>query len=65
MDVVLLLAEHMNEVLERETILEHVWGPDYFGSTRAVDDVIRRIRKKMPRLNLETVYGYGYRIIRS
>ena len=65
MDVVLLLAEHVNEVLQRETILEHVWGADYFGSTRAVDDVIRRIRKKMPRLNLETVYGYGYRIIRS
>lgn len=65
MDVVLLLAEHVNEILQRETILEHVWGADYFGSTRAVDDVIRRIRKKMPRLNLETVYGYGYRIIRS
>ncbi len=65
MDVVLLLAEHINDVLERETILENVWGPDYFGSTRAVDDVIRRIRKKMPRLNLETVYGYGYRIIQS
>lgn len=65
MDVVLLLAEHINEILERERILEHVWGTDYFGSTRAVDDVVRRIRKKMPRLNLETVYGYGYRIVRS
>ncbi len=65
MDVVLLLSEHLNEILKRETILHHVWGDDYFGSTRAVDDVIRRIRKKMPRLNLETVYGFGYRIIRS
>lgn len=65
MDVVLLLVEHVNETLERETILYNVWGDDYFGSTRAVDDVIRRIRKKMPRLNLETVYGCGYRIIHS
>ncbi len=65
MDVVFLLAEHENEILERETILHHVWGEDYFGSTRAVDDVIRRIRKKMPRLNLETIYGYGYRIVHS
>lgn len=63
MEVVMLLAEHLNEVLKRETILEHVWGADYFGSTRAVDDVIRRIRKKMPRLNLETVYGAGYRVV--
>lgn len=63
MDVVLLLVGHLNEILKRETILQHVWGEDYFGSTRAVDDVVRRIRKKMPRLNLETVYGYGYRIV--
>ena len=65
MDVVLFLIDHVNETLDREKILYHVWGNDYYGSTRAVDDVIRRIRKKMPRLNLETVYGYGYRVIAS
>ncbi len=61
-EVVLFLSEHVNETKKRSEILEAVWGKDYVGSERAVDDVIRRVRKKMPRLNLETLYGGGYRI---
>ncbi|MCF6136165.1 response regulator transcription factor [Alkalihalobacillus berkeleyi] len=61
-EVVLYLTEHVNELKTRTEILEGVWGNDYVGSERAVDDVIRRIRKKMPRLNLETLYGGGYRV---
>ncbi|MBY6037987.1 response regulator transcription factor [Fictibacillus nanhaiensis] len=64
-DVLLYLIENKGKSRKREEILESVWGDDYFGSERAVDDVIRRVRKKMPRLNLETVYGSGYRIIPS
>jgi two-component system response regulator CssR len=48
--------------LSREQILNNIWGNDYFGSDRVVDDLIRRLRKKMPKLDLETVYGYGYRV---
>ncbi|MGC4377890.1 response regulator transcription factor [Fictibacillus sp. Mic-4] len=62
-EVLLYLLENIGTAKSREEILHHVWGEDYFGSDRAVDDVIRRIRKKMPRLNLETVYGNGYRIV--
>lgn len=62
-DVLLYLIENKNIAKSREAILHAVWGNDYFGSERAVDDVIRRIRKKMPRLTLETVYGEGYRIL--
>lgn len=62
-DVLLYLIENINIAKAREAILHSVWGNDYFGSERAVDDVIRRIRKKMPRLTLETVYGEGYRIL--
>ncbi|MGG1571966.1 response regulator transcription factor [Fictibacillus sp. NRS-1165] len=65
MDVLLYLIENLGTSKAREEILSHVWGSDYFGSERAVDDVIRRVRKKMPRLNLETVYGNGYRIVTS
>lgn len=61
-EVVLYLSDYVNETKSRLEILEGVWGKDYVGSERAVDDVIRRIRKKMPRLNLETLYGGGYRI---
>jgi two-component system, OmpR family, response regulator CssR len=64
-DVLLYLIENKGKSRKREEILEYVWGDDYFGSERAVDDVIRRVRKKMPRLNLETVYGAGYRIMPS
>ncbi|WP_377891445.1 response regulator transcription factor [Alkalihalobacillus sp. R86527] len=63
MDLILYLVEHVNQTLSREQILTHVWGDDYYGSDRAVDDVIRRVRKKMPRMNLETSYGLGYRLI--
>jgi two-component system, OmpR family, response regulator CssR len=62
-DVLLYLIENTNVAKTREEILTEVWGEDYYGSNRAVDDVIRRIRKKMPRLTLETLYGAGYRIV--
>ncbi|GGH88078.1 two-component system response regulator CssR [Pullulanibacillus pueri] len=62
-DVVLFLLENINVAKQREEILTTVWGESYVGSTRAVDDVIRRVRKKLPRLNLETLYGAGYRIV--
>ena len=52
-----------NNVLSREQILEKVWGYDYFGSDRVVDDTIRRLRKKMEQLNVDTVYGCGYKLV--
>ncbi|TVP83972.1 MAG: DNA-binding response regulator [Alkalicoccus sp.] len=65
MDLVILLTSHIGDALSRETIIEYVWGTDYFGSERAVDDVVRRVRKKLPRIHLETLYGYGYRVLSS
>ena len=35
----------------------------YFGSDRVVDDLMRRLRAKMPNLQIETIYGYGYRLL--
>ncbi|WP_342753247.1 response regulator transcription factor [Shouchella clausii] len=65
MDLMLLLSADIGKAFSREKIIEHVWGENYFGSERAVDDVVRRVRKKMPRIHLETLYGYGYRILSS
>ncbi|GAK01811.1 LOW QUALITY PROTEIN: two-component response regulator [Geomicrobium sp. JCM 19055] len=65
MDLILLLTEQVGKALSREDIIEEVWGENYFGSERAVDDVVRRVRKKMPRIHLETLYGFGYRILSS
>lgn len=65
MDLILLLTGEIGKAFSREAIIEHVWGENYFGSERAVDDVVRRVRKKMPRIHLETLYGYGYRVLSS
>ena len=61
-DLLVLLVENLNKSFSREDILDAVWGNDYFGSDRAVDDLVRRLRKKMPLLNVNTIYGYGYRL---
>lgn len=55
-------CENKNSALSREQILNKVWGINYFGSDRVVDDTVRRLRKKLNRLSLETVYGYGYKL---
>lgn len=52
-----------NTPLERENILKQVWGDNYYGSDRVVDDLLRRLRQKMPDLKIETIYGFGYRML--
>lgn len=54
---------HPNIPLERDAILKHVWGDNYYGSDRVVDDLLRRLRQKMPDLKIETIYGFGYRML--
>lgn len=61
-DLLLLLIQNRNKCFSREEILNAVWGNDYFGTDRVVDDLIRRLRKKMPKLSVNAVYGYGYRL---
>ncbi len=61
-DLLVLLVQNINKSFSREDILTAIWGNDYFGSDRAVDDLVRRLRKKMPLLNVNSIYGYGYRL---
>lgn len=61
-DMLLLFAENPNRAFSREELLLKIWGNDYFGSDRAVDDLVKRIRKKLPDIPLETVWGFGYRL---
>lgn len=61
-DLLLLFIKNTDKIFSREEILNEVWGNDYFGSDRVVDDLVRRLRKKMPKLNINTIYGYGYRL---
>lgn len=64
-ELLIYFSRNINIALSREQILDYIWGEDYFGSDRVVDDLVRRLRKKMPEFNLETVYGYGYRVNKS
>lgn len=61
-DLLLLFLKNKDKCFSREEILNAIWGVDYFGSDRVVDDLVRRVRKKMPKLNLNAIYGYGYRL---
>ena len=57
---------HPNQVLSRDQLLNAVWGIDYFGTTRTLDQHIARLRKKIepnpkqPQV-ITTVHGVGYR----
>jgi len=61
-DLLYMLITNKNKSFSRDDILNNVWGTDYFGTDRVVDDLVRRLRKKMPKLKINTIYGYGYRL---
>ncbi|KNY27048.1 winged helix-turn-helix domain-containing protein [Pseudobacteroides cellulosolvens] len=61
-----LLISNKGKVLSRETLLEKVWGFDYYGETRTVDVHIRYLRQKIEDddstpVFIETIRGIGYR----
>jgi len=64
-DLVIYFIKNQGQALTREQLLIHIWGDDYFGTDRVVDDLVRRLRKKMPDLRIETMYGYGYRMVKQ
>lgn len=61
-DLLLLFLNNIGKGFSRDEILNAVWGKDYFGTDRVVDDLVRRLRKKMPKLKLSAIYGFGYRL---
>ncbi len=44
-DLLLLFLHHKGHPFSREDILLKIWGHDYFGTDRVVDDLVRRLRK--------------------
>lgn len=61
-----ILIKNKGRILNRESLLEKIWGYEYIGETRTIDVHIRYIRKKIeeddknPRF-IETIRGLGYR----
>lgn len=61
-DTLLYLIENEKRVLERNAILDAVWGIDYYGDTRTVDTIVKQLRKKLTAdyPYIKSVYGVGY-----
>jgi DNA-binding response OmpR family regulator len=61
-----VFAAHPGEVLTRDALLNAVWGVDYFGTTRTLDQHVAQLRKKVELAPesptaIVTVHGVGYR----
>ena len=67
-DLLVMLMRNSGRVLTRDTLLDRVWGVEYFGDTRTVDVHVRYLRQKIednpdtPQL-LQTVRGVGYKFV--
>ncbi len=65
-DLLQYLLENKGIALSRDTLLEHVWGYDYYGDTNGVDVYVRYLRSKIEEpfgiKIISTVRGVGYMI---
>lgn len=65
-DLLTFLAKNKNIPFTREDLIEKIWGYDYIGDTRMIDDLVKRLRRKLKEIGslaeISTVWGYGYRM---
>jgi len=67
-DLLESLMRRRGRLATRETLIDEVWGPDYFGATKTLDVHIKRLRQKLeadparPR-HIVTVRGLGYKFV--
>lgn len=68
-DFIYFMVSNKNRVFTRSQLLTNIWDYQYIGDTRAVDDLVKRIRKKLDAAGtdfcIETVWGYGYKVTDS
>ena len=63
-EVLTFLARNAGRVQSRESILESVWGYEFYGDERNVDSLIKRLRQKLgshPGFQIRSIYGVGYK----
>ena len=65
-EVLKYLVENKGYPLSRDKIIQNIWGYEYDGYDRNVDDTIKRLRKKLKdiesKVKIQTVWGYRYKI---
>lgn len=61
------LAVNRDRAVSRKELLDKVWGFENVVETRATEDMVKRIRKKLfiagSKLKIETVWGFGFKIV--
>ena len=66
-DLFLLLSKESPKAFSREELLKRIWKWEVIEGTRSVDDLVKRIRKKLAEVNstvqISTVFGFGYKVI--
>ncbi len=60
-ELLYFLASRKGKVMDRQTLLNHVWGNNIYVVDRTVDVHVRKIREKLGDEYIETVKGVGYR----
>ncbi|MDU5119211.1 MAG: response regulator transcription factor, partial [Clostridium botulinum] len=57
-----ILILNVGRVFSRESLLNQIWGYDYFGDTRVIDTHIKNLRQKLNVDYIKTIRGVGYKI---
>ncbi|WP_027399289.1 response regulator transcription factor [Anaerovorax odorimutans] len=65
-EILWTLATNKNRVFSRDSLLNTLWGYDYYGDNRTVDSHIKRLRSKLdeydhPNWEIKTIWGVGYK----
>ena len=65
--LITLFARSPGRVFTRDTLMDVIWGQDYYGIDRTVDTHVSRLRRKLGEFgnHIETVHGVGYRFKES
>ena len=64
-----LLATHLNRVFTRDNLIENIWGYSFKGYDRNIDTRIKRLRDKIDRVKhpnwqIKTIWGVGYQFVK-
>lgn len=66
LSLMIYLMKNNTKAISREELLKNVWKFDFDVDTRATDDVIKRLRKKLiaigATVRIESVWGFGFKI---
>lgn len=66
-DLFLMLSKDSPKAFSREELLKRIWKWEIIEGTRSVDDLVKRIRKKLAEVNstvqISTVFGFGYKVM--